>query len=71
MLKAGKVKIYNSWNGIISSDEKEYRFRKSDIDGKDVIVGDEVTFVSEYYPELPEKEQVLTARFVKKKELSK
>lgn len=71
MQKVGKVKIYDSWNGVITSVNKEYRFRKDDIVNGEVAIGDEVNFVSELYPHYQNDNQILTARFVKKKELSK
>ena len=67
MLKVGKVKLYDNWNGIITSNEKDYVFRKDDITRGEVKVGDEVNFVSEVYPQYPERPQILTARFVEKK----
>ncbi len=67
MEKIGKVRIYDNWNGIITSNEKDYAFRKDDIINGEVKIGDEVTFVSEKFPQYPEREQILTARFIQKK----
>jgi len=67
MQKIGKIKVYDNWNGMILSENKEYKFRKDDLIFEDVVVGDEVTFVPEEFV----KTKILTARFIKKKELSK
>jgi len=69
-MQKGKVKVYDNWNGMITSNGNDYKFRRDDIILGKIKTGDEVEFVPEIYEFVDGRGQILTAKFVKKKELS-